>query len=193
MAQLGFYFDQTRCIGCYTCSVACKDWHDIEAGAGSFIRVQTIESGQFPDLSLAFLAVPCYQCDEPACAQVCPAGAIRKRSADGVVLIDPEKCLGRDECEKTPCVTACRYKATQFGLEENAKAHKCDLCQERWPIGRKPICVEACPMFALDAGPLTALQEEYGEETTAVGFSYSKKLKPGIVFKPKVNKLDLRA
>ena len=29
MNQMGFYFDQTRCIGCYTCSVACKDWHNI--------------------------------------------------------------------------------------------------------------------------------------------------------------------
>ncbi|MFW9941118.1 MAG: 4Fe-4S binding protein, partial [Candidatus Thorarchaeota archaeon] len=24
MKQMGFYFDQTRCTGCYTCSVACK-------------------------------------------------------------------------------------------------------------------------------------------------------------------------
>ena len=30
--QFGFYFDQSKCIGCFTCSVACKDWNNISPG-----------------------------------------------------------------------------------------------------------------------------------------------------------------
>ena len=50
MKQIGFYFDQTRCIGCHTCSVACKDWHNIEAGSINWRRVILIEKGKFLSL-----------------------------------------------------------------------------------------------------------------------------------------------
>ena len=53
--QMGFYFDQTRCTGCYACVVACKDWHDVPAGPASWRKVATIEEGNFPDLFVAFL------------------------------------------------------------------------------------------------------------------------------------------
>ena len=74
--QIGFYFDQTRCTGCYACVVACKDWHDVPAGPASWIRVETIEKGKFPDLFVAFFTHTCYHCADPACVEACPAGAI---------------------------------------------------------------------------------------------------------------------
>ena len=43
--QMGFYFDQTLCTGCYTCIVACKDWHDVPAGPASWMRLKTVEKG----------------------------------------------------------------------------------------------------------------------------------------------------
>ena len=49
--QLGFYFDQTRCTGCHTCNVACKDWHDIDAGPVNWMRVTTIGREGFPMFS----------------------------------------------------------------------------------------------------------------------------------------------
>jgi len=52
--QMGFYFDQTRCIGCFTCIVACKDWHDIPAGPASWRWVHTIEKGKYPELFVSF-------------------------------------------------------------------------------------------------------------------------------------------
>ena len=54
MKQIGFYFDQTRCTGCYTCSVACKDWYDTDAGPENWMRIIPIEKGKFPNLSLAY-------------------------------------------------------------------------------------------------------------------------------------------
>jgi anaerobic dimethyl sulfoxide reductase subunit B (iron-sulfur subunit) len=62
---------------------------------------------------------------------------------------------------------------------------KCDLCLERWPENKKPICVEACPMRALDAGPLEELQTTYGGTRDAHDFVYSKVAEPAIINKPK--------
>ena len=74
--QLGFYFDQTRCIGCYTCQVACKDWYDIPAGSVSRMRINHIEEGKFPHLFMAHVINPCYHCAKPFCIRVCPVDAI---------------------------------------------------------------------------------------------------------------------
>ena len=181
--QLGFYFDQTRCTGCYTCIVACKDWHDVPAGPASWMRVTTIEKGKFPDLFVAFLVTPCYHCAEPDCVKACPVEAITKREEDGIVMVDREKCLGKDNCDL--CLQACPYQAPQFGVEDNAKMQKCDFCIDRWQEKKEPICVAGCPMRALDAGPLQEMERKYGQMKEAEGFVYSAKLSPSITFKPK--------
>ena len=185
MKQLGIYFNQTRCTGCYTCAVACKDWHDHQDHSLNWMQIKSIEKGKFPHLFLAFLAAPCYQCEEPSCMAVCPTAAISKRESDGIVVVDPDKCDGQDKCEKTPCLAACRSKSPQFGSEANAKMQKCDFCLDRLKTGKQPICVEACPMFALEIDALPELHKKYGDQKTAEGFSYSKKIRPASVFTPK--------
>lgn len=185
MTQLGFYFNQTRCIGCYTCAVACKDWHDHQSSGINWIQIKEIEEGTFPNLFLAFLAMPCYQCENPSCLRACPVGAITKREVDGVVVVDQAICLGNEMCENTPCLKACRTRAPQFGEEENAKMQKCDFCLARLEKGQQAICVEACPMFALDMDELSELKRKYGQETETVGFRYSKTIRPACVFTPK--------
>ena len=182
--QMGFYFDQTRCTGCYTCVVACKDWHDIPAGPASWRRVATFEEGEYPDLFVAFLVTSCYHCADPACIAACPVDAISKRAEDGVVLVDRDKCLGNDNCDM--CLQACPYHSPQFGAEKNAKMQMCDFCSDRLAEGKKPICVAACPMRALDAGPIDELAAKYGSDKEAFGFVYSDRLNPSVVFKPKV-------
>ena len=127
--QLAFYFDQTRCIGCFTCIVACKDWHDVPAGPASWRRVQTIEEGKYPEPFVAFLSTSCYHCAQPACLSACPVDAISKREQDGIVIVDREECLG-EKCRL--CLDVCPYGAPQFGAEPDAKMQKCDLCIERW-------------------------------------------------------------
>ena len=96
--QLGFYFDQTRCTGCFTCAVACKDWHDTPAGPATWMRVLYREEGRFPDLFVSRIASPCYHCAQPVCAFVCPNEAITKRDEDGIVIVDREKCRGEHTC-----------------------------------------------------------------------------------------------
>jgi anaerobic dimethyl sulfoxide reductase subunit B (iron-sulfur subunit) len=180
--QYGLYFDQTRCIGCFTCVVACRDWHDVPAGPATWLRVKTIEKGTYPDLFVAFLPVMCYHCQQPACIPACPAGAINKRDEDGIVVVDGDMCLGAS-CQL--CLEACPYDAPQFGSEEGAKMQKCNFCVDRWAEGKKPVCVDGCPMWALDAGPLHELRAKYGDERDTEGFVYSEDLTPCVIFKPK--------
>ena len=181
--QMGFYFDQTRCTGCDACIVACKDWHDVPAGPASWIRIRTIEKGKYPDLFVASLFTSCYHCLEPACLKACPVNAISKRKQDGIVAVDRESCLGQDNCQS--CLDSCPYDVPQFGSEENAKMQKCGLCLERLAGNRKPICVDACPMRALDAGAIEELRAKYGDNREAEGFVYADKLTPAITFKPR--------
>ncbi len=181
--QLGFYFNQTRCTGCYTCIVACKDWHDVPAGPASWIRITETERGKFPDVFVSYLFTPCFHCADALCLKACPVDAIAKRKEDGVVIVDREACLGGEKC-KFGCRTACPYDVPQFGVESNPKMQKCDLCLERWTEGKKPICVGACPMRALDAGLMEELKTRYGDIQEAEGFVYSRKVLPSVVFKP---------
>ena len=182
--QMAFYFDQTRCTGCYTCVVACKDWHDVPPGPASWRRVDCIERGKFPDLFVAFLSTSCHHCAAPACIPACPVGAISKRESDGVVTVDREKCLGRDDCGML-CKEACPYGVPQFGAEDNARMQMCDFCLDRLTENKAPICVAGCPMRALDAGPLDELEAKYGEIRRAADFTYSAEVNPSIIFKPK--------
>jgi len=121
--QTGFFFDQTRCTGCYACAVACKDWHDIPAGPAKWMRVNYREEGDFPKLFVSHVASPCYHCAEPVCVYICPNEALKKNENDGIVVADRDKCRGEVTCgiidEKAmgtqggygegiaPCQTAC--------------------------------------------------------------------------------------
>ncbi len=98
MNQLGFYFDQTRCIGCETCVVACKDWNDVPAGPATWRRISTLEKGKYPTPEVAHFNTACYHCLEPSCVSVCPAGAITKREGDGIVIVDRGKCQEAGRC-----------------------------------------------------------------------------------------------
>ena len=189
--QMGFYFDQTRCTGCFTCIVACKDWNDVDAGPASWRRVITIEKGKYPDLFVAFLSAACHHCAEPSCVSACPVNAITKREQDGVVVVDREACLGKDSCDM--CLQECPYDAPQFGAEEDARMQKCDFCLSRLAENKKPACVDACPMRALDAGPIEELWARYGDIREAEGYVYSAKLLPAIIFKPKKDEQGLAA
>jgi len=180
--QVGFYFDQTRCTGCQTCAVVCKDWNNVEAGPARWRRVHSIEKGAYPDIFAAFLSSACWHCAAPSCVSVCPTGAIEKRPQDGIVVVEREKCQGKDNCEL--CLQACPYGAPQFGTEDCALMQKCDFCLDRVIKGKKPACVDGCPMRAMDTGPLEDLKDRYGDTREAEGFEYSTKSGPSVVFKP---------
>ncbi|MEW6185195.1 MAG: 4Fe-4S dicluster domain-containing protein [Thermodesulfobacteriota bacterium] len=184
--QIGFYFDQTRCTGCGACQVACKDWNDIPAGAEKWMHLEYLEKGEYPQIFVSYLIGPCFHCLEPVCIPACPVQALTKRDEDGIVVVDREACLGKEACG-TKCLKACPYDAPQFGPEAEAKMGKCDFCLERWQKNQMPVCVEACPTRALEAGSLVELVSKFGEKQEAEGFKYSSRTKPAVIFKPKTS------
>jgi anaerobic dimethyl sulfoxide reductase subunit B (iron-sulfur subunit) len=181
--QFGFFFNQSRCSGCFTCVIACKQWHSVGREVMSWRRVDTIESGTFPELKTSFLSLSCLHCQTPCCISVCPTSAILKREEDGVVIVDSEKCLGQPHCGV--CKDACPYRIPQFNPDHDLKMEKCDFCLDRMEQGKRPVCVDACPMRALDAAPLTELSRTYGNEKVVDGFHFSEKATPSIVLKRK--------
>ena len=160
--QYRFYIDQTRCIGCFTCVVACRDWHDVPAGPTSWIRVETVEKGKYPDLFVAFLPVICYHCLQPACIPACPVGAITKRDEDGIVLINQDRCRGLRFCQE-----ACPYKEIYYNTVTGT-GQKCIFCLPRVEEGVATACSRQCPgrvrflgFLNDEAGPIHKLVHVY--------------------------------
>ena len=89
MTQYGFFFDMNRCYACQACSIACKDWNDIDPGAEKWMTVYEWESGTFPAIRLHSLAFSCAHCENPACVAVCESGALYKEDEFGAVLVEP--------------------------------------------------------------------------------------------------------
>ncbi len=135
--RYGMLIDLRRCIGCHACSVACKAEFDVPLG--SFRSwVEYVEKGNYPNVSRSFLPRLCNQCNHPPCVSVCPTGATWKRDEDGIVVVDPDICIG---CKY--CIQACPYDA-RFLNPVTGTADKCDFCLHRVSQGLAPACVETC-------------------------------------------------
>lgn len=180
MLQYGFFFDQSRCIGCNACVIACGQWHDILPGSVKWMRVYQWERGTFPDTKLQILAIPCYHCEKPACVKACPNKAIYKEEKYGAVLVDSSKCHGTRKCW-----VACPYGTPQYeGDESGLKMSKCNMCIDRLEQGLKPICVLSCSMRALEFGPIDHLSERYGNLRRLQDMPKDSITRPAVVFKP---------
>lgn len=102
MARYGMVIDETKCVGCYACRVACQNLNHLrENEAYNFLEER--EYGKFPNFHRVFLPVQCQHCDNPPCVSVCPTGASHKRK-DGIVLVNEKDCIG---CKY--CIAACPY------------------------------------------------------------------------------------
>ena len=135
--RYGMLIDLRRCIGCHACSVSCKAEFDVPLGA-TRSWVEYIEKGEYPNVSRHFLPRLCNHCRHPQCVDVCPTGATWKREEDGIVVIDPDICIG---CKY--CIQACPYDA-RFINPVTGAADKCDFCLHRVSQGLVPSCVNAC-------------------------------------------------
>ena len=183
MVQKGFYFDSSRCSGCKTCEMACKDYKGLDASV-RFRKVYDIEGGDWSqDESgvwttgsfVYHVAATCNHCDNPACLNVCPTGAVVKDEETGLEGNDTDTCIGCGSC-----VTACPYDEPTL-VEDQGVARRCDGCLTRVIEGKAPICVEACPMRALEFDDIEALRSKYGDKAEISPLPSASETMPNLV------------
>ncbi|MFQ5682388.1 MAG: 4Fe-4S dicluster domain-containing protein [Candidatus Binatia bacterium] len=158
-------FDATKCIGCRQCVHACKDWNDLprtsvyEISDTNWI---TMEPPVLEGLSPIWARNSCMHCEFPMCAAVCPVEAITKYD-EGAVVINQDICIG---CEY--CIYACPWSV----ISQNSitkKAEKCTMCSDRVAEEKKPFCVQACPVEALDFGPEEDITAKANKRVKEIG------------------------
>lgn len=135
-----FFIDQSRCIGCQACVEACGEC-DTHRGH-PMIHLEYIDR----PTGVQTAPVVCMHCEDPTCASVCPADAI-KQDDDGIVHSAAKpRCVS---CSN--CVIAC-----PFGVPKMNNGYelmmKCDMCYDRTSVGKKPMCATVCPSDALYFG-----------------------------------------
>ncbi|KAB2917370.1 MAG: AMP-binding protein [Hyphomicrobiaceae bacterium] len=171
--------DLERCVGCQTCTAACRH-ANATSPAVQWRKVLDIEVGTYPQVSRTFVPVGCQQCADPPCMHVCPTGATRQRS-DGIVTISHDLCIGCAYCD-VACPYQARFKidAEQFAYGRAAMANevqrydsrrlgiaqKCTFCSDRIDDGlangltpgidsqATPACANACIAGALHFGDI---------------------------------------
>ena len=143
-----FYIDPSRCIGCRSCLTACAEC-DTHRGV-SMIHVDFLDRPN----TIATVPMVCMHCDEPTCAMVCPADAIKK-GEDGVVrsALKP-RCVA---CSN--CVLACPFGVPKVEVDLELMM-KCDMCYDRTSVGLKPMCASVCPSQALAYVPPEAIARD---------------------------------
>ena len=158
----GMLLDISKCIGCGSCVRACALENDVPDGYfRTWVERYHVEDWHienpivdspnggkdgFPSNGVTggknfFVPKLCNHCTDSPCTQVCPVGATF-HTADGVVLIDYNYCLG---CRY--CIQACPY-GCRFFHPERRTAEKCTLCYHRISKGLTTACCESCPTGA---------------------------------------------
>lgn len=152
-------FDSTLCVGCRSCESACSEkWGlpynetiaaEEKLSAHKLTTIKTHADGE------RFSRRLCMHCQEPACASVCPVGALSK-TALGPVVYDADKCIG---CRY--CMTACPFGVPSYEWTSRLpKVKKCDGCFDRKAQGKPTVCSEACPAGATVTGERDELIRE---------------------------------
>lgn len=168
--------DLSRCIGCDYCVWACQATNDTQDDMRWNIRVED----ETPLGEVFHVTRPCLHCRNAPCVEVCPVAATYHR-ADGLVVMDYDKCIGCRYCQ-----TACPYGARSFNWQERADTNprvpewgrpevsrrargvveKCTFCIHRIDAGlaaglmpgideaATPACVVICPVNARFFGNL---------------------------------------
>ncbi len=177
--RYGFLTDTSLCIGCKACEVACKEWNNLPAddigltgqsydntgalSAHTWRHVTFIE--EISDLATGERATSmppfqstwlmqsdvCKHCEQAACLQSCPTGALF-RTEFGSVVVQQDICNGCGYC-----VPSCPFGVIETA-PQSGTAHKCTLCYDRAKGGLEPACAKSCPTNAIQFGPVATLQ-----------------------------------
>jgi formate dehydrogenase iron-sulfur subunit len=139
----GLLFDQTLCVGCGACELACQSEHEqpphkaVKLDDQSFTYVEKVNNNLYQRHL-------CMHCENPTCGSVCPVAALKK-TKEGAVTYDASICLG---CRY--CVMACPFHVPKYEWHSPfPRVRKCDLCYDRRSSkGIETACASVCPTGA---------------------------------------------
>ena len=159
-------YDATLCIACRRCELACNQ-HNKLPGETTFTKIHINELEGDDSLGPVFSKHQCLHCLEPACAEVCPVGALQK-TPDGPVVYDDIKCIG---CRY--CMVACPFRVPTFDWDKPIPLiRKCTFCADLLAVGSEPACVKICPTSALKFGERDELITEAKNRITTTPDKY---------------------
>ena len=158
MARYGMIIDVTKCTGCYSCFLSCRDeyagndylpYSAAQPPSGQhWMQLKEKERGTYPKVKLDYIPTPCMHCGDASCITAATGDAVYRRP-DGIVMIDPEKAKGQKDI-----VSGCPYRVIYWNEEQHIP-QKCTMCAHLLDQGwKEPRCVEACPTGALVFGDL---------------------------------------
>ena len=187
MARYGMVIDIDKCNGCYNCFLACKDefvgndyppFSAAQPNDGKpWMGITEKERGICPKIKVDYIPMPCLQCSDAPCVKKAVNGEVYRRP-DGIVLIDPEKAVGKREI-----VSSCPHRVIAWN-EEKDIPQKCTFCAHLLEQGwKEPRCVEACPSGALLFGDLDDPDSEISRILKSPDI---EELNPGYTLKPNV-------
>ncbi len=142
-----FVIDPSRCIGCEACVAACAECGTHRGR--SLIHLERVDRA----VSTQTAPMVCMHCEDPTCAQVCPADAIKQNEGGIVQSALKPRCIG---CSN--CVLACPFGVPKY-VAEFDQMMKCDMCTDRTSEGYAPMCASVCPSEALWYGTVDEFQE----------------------------------
>ncbi|MHA7131498.1 4Fe-4S dicluster domain-containing protein [Algoriphagus namhaensis] len=160
--QQEFFVDMQRCIGCHACEMACAECET--NGQESMIHIHYVERAA----SVQTTVQVCMHCEDPVCANVCPADAITKDDFGVVHTANTSRCIG---CSN--CVLACPFGVPK--KEEKAELMmKCNMCYDRTSAGKKPMCATVCPSQALFYGTREEIEKLRPNSTPVNKFMFGE-------------------
>lgn len=150
-------YDSTLCVGCKECESACAGRWGLPYGEKTAAE-EKLSAHKLTTIVARgehFSRRLCMHCAEPACASVCPVGALEK-TALGPVVYDASRCMG---CRY--CMTACPFQVPAYEWDSRLpRVRKCDMCFEKQQSGQPTACAGACPTGATICGDRDALLAE---------------------------------
>lgn len=156
MSEYQIAFDPSRCVACYGCTVACKNWRDIPVGR-DLCKVEKKWRGKDLGVRVEYHAIYCQQCVDAPCMAACPEKALSKNTKNGAVELDEKKCTA---CKT--CFDACPYGVPQF--PEKGPMQKCDLCASLVDLEKEvPPCVQSCTSKAMTFKKVTPEEKKKQE------------------------------